>query len=201
MSFVEREQAIKDVGLIKGVLEKTNIYFSNQAPYYVLWGLLVLAASSVQQLFYLKEPVYWAYPLLWILFAVTGGTGSYLIGKIDKTAANPAATYLGWNFGWLWVSGFLAIAIVVLLSISLSIYDVQYIMVFIILIIGLVLVSTGLFLHRPALYLGLLCLPVSIAMVYYPAWQPAIFGLIIGGGYLVIAVLSFRNNRCQKYGG
>ncbi|HOL18190.1 MAG TPA: hypothetical protein PLY40_07910, partial [Bacillota bacterium] len=189
---MEREQALKDVAVIKSVFEKTNIYFSNQAPYFILWGSLILAASLVQQLFFLAEPAPWAYPLLWIIFVLIGAAGSIIIGKADKVTLPQATNYYSWIFGLLWGSGSLAMAIIVCLSLVLSIYEAKFIMVFIIIITGLVLVATGLFLHRPALYLGVLCFPVSIVMVYFPDWQPSIFGLVTGGGFLVIAMLSLK---------
>ena len=198
----EKEQAIEDVKMIRKVLEKANAYNSTNYPYYIMWGMLFILASAIQQnAYFAGATLDWIYPVIWIAFLLLGFTGSFfLAGKIEKNIPRQVSVYIGKTTGLLWGTGGLAIALVVQLSLFWGVYSAQYILVFITLIIGLTLVSFGVLLHKPAAYLGFLCFPVSVIMIYYPIWQPLILGMLIGGGYFVIGTLDLVKSRRKLHG-
>lgn len=200
--MTETEQAIKDVQMIRKVLEKANAYSSTNYPYYMLWGMLFVLASAIQQYaYFIVTTQGWIYPVIWIAFSLLGSTGSFfLAGSIEKNVPRQVSVYIVKTLGLLWGAGVLAIALVVLLSLFWGVYSAQYILVFIALIIGLTLVSFGVLFHKPAVYLGFLCFPVAVVMLYYPIWQPAILGMLIGGGYFVIGTLDLVKSRRELHG-
>jgi len=198
---MDKEEILRDVEIIKEVFQKTNIYFSNYYPWYMLWGALIVLATSVHQYFLLSEISTLRISLIWIIFAVVGAAGSAIIGKlIGKKENKRDFTSMGRIQLLLWGATTLAIILTVLLSVVWGVYGEEYIVVFILLITGVTLVSFGVFLYKPSLYLGFLCFPVAIAMLYFPVWQPVLFGMLIGGGYFVIGTLDYFQNKRDVYG-
>ncbi len=192
---MDKNKALQDLALIKKVIERANIYYSKHYPYYTLWGALVIAATSVQQYAQLIDTKsYWIYPLIWIAFSVFGTIGSIIIAKkTDMGQKEESSSYIGRIQVLLWGTATIAMFMVVLLALTWNIYATEHILLFITIIIGLTLVSFGILFHKPAIYVGLLCYPATIVMLYLPLWQPAIYGLLIGGGYFIIGLI----NRAQ----
>jgi len=199
---MDRNKALQDIALIKRVMEKTNIYYDNHYPYYMLWGTLVVAATSVQQYAQIiQTKSYWIYPLVWLTFMALGVIGSIVIAsRTDRGQHNETAKYIGRINMLIWGSATLAIFILVLMSSVWNIYPIENIILFITLIIGLTLIFFGIYFHKPAVYLGLLCFPATIVMCCLPLWQPAIYGLLLGGGYFIIGLLNRARIRSNVNG-
>lgn len=189
---MERNEAIKNLELIKNVVMETRREIGKSRPYLFWWGPLIIIASLIEQWFWLQKYHGWPpHLLLWGAFLIIGGLGSLFIDhrKAEQRGgkfSNPLLKRVNWinraNFVFIWFC--------VLLSLVLHVFDSDYIWAMATLINGFALFVSGVILSdRGYIILSVVSFPVVILMVLYTIWQPAIFGIYLGGGYITLAFL------------
>jgi hypothetical protein len=189
---MERDEAIKNLELIKNVVMETRREIGKSRPYLFWWGPLIIIASLIEQWFWLQKCQGWPpHLLLWGAFLIIGSLGSLYIDhrKVEQRGgkiSNPLVKRVNWinsaNFIFIWFCVFL--------SLVLHVFGSDYIWAMATLINGYALFVNGIILSdRGYIILSVVSFPVVILMVLYTIWQPAIFGIYLGGGYITLAFL------------
>lgn len=187
---MERDDALKNLELIKNIIMETRREIGKSRPFLFWWGPLIIITSLIEQWFWLKIFKGWFPHLaLWATFLIIGGLGSLIIDKRKTeeqggSISSPLIKKIGLIFG----ASFVFIWFYVFLSLVLQVYNPIYIWAFATLLIGFALFVTGIILSEHGfIILSIISLPVVTLMVVYNLWQPIIFGIYLGGGYLIVA--------------
>jgi hypothetical protein len=187
---MERNEALKNLELIKNVIMETRREIGKSRPFLYWWGPLILIASLLEQWFWLKMYHRWFPHLtLWGVFLIVGGLGSLIINRrqIKQRGGKFSAT-LTKKIGWIFGANFIFIWFYVFLSLELHVFKPNYIWAMATLLTGFSLFVTGIIIaDRGFITLSIISLPVVVLMIRYTLWQPTIFGIYLGGGYIALA--------------
>lgn len=187
---MERNEALKNLELITKIVMQTRREVGKYRPFLYWWGPLIIIASLIEQWFWLKMYHDWFPHLtLWGIFLITGGIGSLMISRRQiKERGGEISNTLIKKIGWIFEANFVFIWFCVFLSLVLHVFDSDYIWAMATLLNGFALFITGIILSdRGFITLSITSFPVVVLMILYTIWQPTIFGIYLGGGYITIA--------------
>lgn len=187
---MERNEAIKNLELIKNIIMETRREIGKSRPYLYWWGPLITIASLIEQWFWLQKYHGWSPHLtLWGTFLIIGGLGSMIIDhRKAEQKGGKISNPLTKKVNWISRATFVFIWFCVFLSLVLHVFDPDYIWAMATLLNGFSLFVTGIILSdRGLIILSIAGFPVVVLMILYTLWQPTIFGVYLGGGYITIA--------------
>ncbi len=187
---MEHNEALKNLELMKNILMETRREVGKYSPFLYWWGPLVIIASLFEQWFWLKMYHGWLpHLILWGTFWIVGGLGSRFISSSQtKERGGKITNTLTKKIGWILMTNIVFIWFCVFISLVLHVFDPDYIWAFSTLLNGFLLFIIGLILSdRGFIILSIVSFPVVVLMIVYTLWQPTIFGIHIGGGFLTIA--------------
>jgi len=196
--MMDRDSALSSLETINTVINRTRRELSSDWPY-LIWtgGLLILACLVEQWLWLRKVPHALPHLMVWGVFCLLVALGSLAIGRyMERHRGGRIADGLGRKIYAIWGAITAVVLFLVYLALGPKLFNPIHIWALATLLDTLGLFITGILSSsRGFILLSLLGLPVVLFMVGHPLWQPALFGLYIGGGQALIGLLTAGKRR------
>lgn len=172
--------AKQSLDIIQSMIDKARFNFARGSFYFILWGVLLIAAGISEFVLGRVLESYWAF-IGWPIVGVLGGISSFVYGA--RTSKNDMINHLDRIYSSLWVSYFITLAIMIITMANNQQDPGGYVMI----VTGLPTFLTGYILRfRPLMVGGVVFWVLGILSLYFlEEYRSLIFSFSVLLGYLV----------------
>ena len=190
---MEKEDALKQIEIIKAVVAENKKIIPRSSPYLILWGIISIVGFGLEP--YLKN---WS-GLFWVLAGIGGGFLSGLIGRREELVTGKYTSLVGRQIALIFLSMFVcgwALTSVFILALSDKITDTSLgllISIGWIAVISMAWFITGVlsnftpYMTVPA---TTLLLSATVAIIFVPQLFYYVTAVVGGGGMLISGILA-----------